>query len=79
MDSPAAAGSGSRRKAGCRMTPAENKLPELETACAMCAGKGGWRREDDSWAICPDCNGHRLVPTDFGRELLDFIRKNLEM
>jgi hypothetical protein len=60
------------------MTPAECReiLGWLEVTCETCKGQGGWRREDDSWAVCSDCDGKRLVPTQEGLDLLAFIQRN---
>jgi hypothetical protein len=52
------------------------EIPDLETPCEACAGRGGWRRADDSWARCPECDGRRLIPTEFGIKVLDFLRRN---
>jgi hypothetical protein len=31
------------------------------------------------WTPCPECSGHGLVPTGAGGQLLDFIRRHLNL
>lgn len=48
------------------------KLPELETVCLECEGKGYWAKR----GRCDQCHGIGLVPTEFGKRVLDLIRHN---
>ena len=49
---------------------------ELETKCEHCDGLGG-ERIGGGWVRCDECAGAGLVPTEFGIQILDFVRRNL--
>lgn len=51
-------------------------FPELEMRCEVCSGAGTIDREGGQWKICPDCLGGRVVPTPFGKVVLDFLGRH---
>lgn len=54
-----------------------DELPELETQCTQCFGRGGHNDiEDDGWAECPYCKGSGFKPTLIGLRILDLVRHN---
>ena len=42
----------------------------LERICVVCGGRGAW---DDEW--CSDCEGDGVIPTHFGLQVLNFVRR----
>ena len=54
------------------------KLPELESACRKCGGKGEWE-EYGRLIICPNCDGAGHIPTDFGKKVIALIQHNLRL
>ncbi len=50
----------------------------LETTCEVCNGTGSveYGMHFDSRS-CKECHGTGIVPSESGRELLDFIQKHL--
>ena len=50
----------------------------LETECGGCMGLGRWRRTwgDVDTVVCPDCHGKKILPTEFGEQVLELIRRN---
>ena len=57
-----------------------DSLPELETSCLPCKGKGGYSDvEDDGFAKCPYCHGSGFVPTDFGKQILSLVQHNARL
>lgn len=48
------------------------RLPALETACPECDGKGHWAKR----GRCDECHGAGVVPTEFGKRVLNLIRHN---
>lgn len=53
------------------------QLPELETLCKFCKGRGG-ETERREWHKCGVCKGTGYVPTEAGKRLLDLVRHNLQ-
>lgn len=52
-----------------------SKLPDLETPCVACEGKGlQYLSEDDAFHECPICHGGGFVPTDEGKSILALMR-----
>jgi hypothetical protein len=58
-------------------------LPELEEPCTACGGTGdappakpGMMRESFN---CPICKGHKVAPTAAGRQILDFLKRRLDV
>ena len=47
------------------------KLPELEIVCPECKGKPWSER-----GRCEECHGSGVVPTMFGKQVLDLVRHN---
>jgi DnaJ-class molecular chaperone len=56
-------------------------LPQLERPCRQCNGLGvvhdDKRPDPQASTTCPACGGRGAVPTDEGRQLLEFLRKHL--
>ena len=46
-----------------------DKLPELETVCPECDGRCFWEKR----GRCQKCNGIGVVPTEFGRRVLELV------
>lgn len=53
-------------------------MPPLYETCPACKGEGGWRAADGDWGNCPQCDGEKKVVSTYGRELLEFVTKNIE-
>lgn len=60
-----------------RLTEERDKLTELENECQECGGEGRVKT-DTGWMCCPECKGTRLLPTQFGEQILTLIRHNPE-
>jgi hypothetical protein len=55
----------------------EISLPDLESSCPICKGKGGCRLEDTGeWRDCGICYGAGYMPTAFGEKILALVRHN---
>lgn len=50
---------------------------KLEEICSHCDGYGQSYEEPDynKMVPCPECKGRKTVPTEAGKELLEFIKK----
>jgi hypothetical protein len=48
---------------------AMEELPELETVCPECEGRRSWPK----YGICQECKGMGVVPTEFGKRVLDLV------
>jgi hypothetical protein len=56
---------------------ATQQLPDLETPCPICKGKGGSRCEvNGEWSYCWHCGGAGFLTTDFGGKVLSLLRHN---
>jgi DnaJ-class molecular chaperone len=54
-------------------------VPDLETLCENCRGKGGWREgQHGSWYSCGRCNGAGYVPTEIGERVITIMRHNFK-
>lgn len=51
------------------------KLPELETVCKNCDGRGHSRA--GAWDKCIPCGGTGYILTPVGDQVLDFLRHHL--
>lgn len=54
-----------------------DRLPELETLCECCRGRGT-RRDAGEDVRCALCNGAGYEPTPFGERVLALLRHNLK-
>jgi hypothetical protein len=58
-------------------------LPALEEPCDACGGTGdapfGKPYEMRASLNCPKCKGHKVAPTEAGRQLLDFVKRRLNL
>jgi len=54
------------------------ELPELEVQCQSCSGDGTIDIEGGRWRVCPECRGQRVVPTEFGKEVLGFLSRHVD-
>jgi hypothetical protein len=52
------------------------RLPELETRCESCEGRGG-HTERGKWYDCIYCRGAGALPTETGKQVLALVRHNL--
>lgn len=52
------------------------EFSELEARCEYCSGEGTVDYEGGRWRVCPECKGNRVVPTEFGKEVLDFLSRH---
>jgi hypothetical protein len=50
-------------------------LPDLETRCDSCEGRGG-EEERGRWCPCPTCDGTGYIPTEAGKRILAIVRHN---
>jgi len=57
-----------------------NELPELETICQRCSGKGAFgARGGDDYEECFFCCGSGFIPTEMGARVLSLIRHNARL
>ena len=54
------------------------RYPALESPCDLCNGEGG-RRCGGEWFVCQQSNGKRLLPTEFGLQVIEFLLRNANM
>lgn len=58
-------------------------LPILEEPCDACGGTGdgppGKPYEMRASLSCPKCKGHKVAPTEAGRQVLDFLKRRLNL
>lgn len=58
-------------------------LPPLEEPCDACGGTGNSPPakpgEMRASLNCNKCKGHKIAPTAAGRELLDFVKRRLNL
>lgn len=58
-------------------------LPPLEEPCDQCGGTGeappAKFGEMRASFHCSKCKGHKVAPTQAGRELLDFLKRRLNL
>lgn len=56
-------------------------LPDLEESCKACEGTGdsppAEYGEMRASLNCPVCKGHKVAPTEAGRQILDFVKRRL--
>lgn len=50
-------------------------FPDLEKACWICGGTG----KVDGSSTCPECEGEKVFPTDFGKAVLRLVAHNLRL
>lgn len=52
---------------------------QLATICEKCSGVGTYEQQREaSWkvdSLCDSCNGAGLIPTEFGKKLLDLVKR----
>ncbi len=58
--------------------PAEPTFPPLEIPCPDCGGSGRGRFEELVYD-CARCEAKGTITTEFGKEVLRFVRKNLKI
>ena len=63
---------------GDHMDSRDDGLPELETVCPVCNGRGGELFDYDEWDDCCRCNGAGHVPTKAGEKILLLMRHNFK-
>jgi hypothetical protein len=53
-------------------------LPKLQEECAQCCGLGVLTDPNGTrFRNCPHCGGLGSIATEFGKEVLDLVRRNL--
>ena len=51
-------------------------LPDLETKCKDCNGRGWFTADEGGRDDCAACGGSGFVPTAIGARVLDLVRHN---
>ncbi len=53
-------------------------LPQLETVCEKCQGRGWYSWGGGAREACPGCDGAGYAPTAFGEQVLSLMRNNFK-
>ena len=53
-----------------------SEMPDLESKCLHCEGRGGFTAEEGERELCHDCSGSGFKPTPIGERILKLIRHN---
>ncbi len=54
-------------------------MNKLETKCEICDGEGRLKKKNSYYFPCDNCNAVGFLPTEEGKQLLDFIERHLSI